>query len=234
MFANQPQEIQRERSLFEISNSRFELLDMEAPQADPREIPTESQDSPPSPPSPPPSPSPSQGRKSRTPSPKATRFTAIVSSFQDDIASKLGDWCCGYSSLLLDLGFLEPGGGIAARNSDLRHLDVGCGKGALCFQLHRTLGLGRVVGADVVAGAIDECRRRYVVPEPLDLGRALINDACCGDAAIDSASRLHGMQFELIARRSDEALPFPGMCGMQWSLCTHVGYAFFFLNALLR
>jgi hypothetical protein len=122
-----------------------------------------------------PSPLPTDRRPS---SPKATRFTAIVSEFEDDFKSKLGDWACGYTSLLLALGYVAPApaaadapaaaadGNLEASsapmapislaapglavdrsvNGGVRHLDVGCGKGALCAVLHTRLGVGRVAG----------------------------------------------------------------------------------------
>jgi hypothetical protein len=143
----------------------------------------------------------------RPSSPKATRFTAIVPAFEDDYQSKLGDWTCGYTSLLLSLGYVvpeqaegspnvpaatgatqfttdttdrttassataatdfvaadkvEPGEKPSSltqhsrptlkvnqsRNACMRHLDVGCGKGALCSVLRSRFNVGRVVGVN--------------------------------------------------------------------------------------
>ena len=157
----------------------------------------------------------------RPSSPKATRFTAIMPAFEDDYRSKLGDWTCGYTSLLLSLGYVVPervecspsipaAAGAAlfttgttesttassaaasavdpsaaekkepttklsnetqslhptlkvndSRNASMRHLDVGCGKGALCAVLQKRFNVGRVVG-------VNRCHKfKHTTPPPL-------------------------------------------------------------------
>mmetsp|Transcript_29772 Transcript_29772/g.50172 ORF Transcript_29772/g.50172 Transcript_29772/m.50172 type:complete len:397 (+) Transcript_29772:139-1329(+) len=101
---------------------------------------------------------------------KTTRFTAVAESFQDDVNSKLGDWVCGYASMFGALGFVPKasGSGSPGCTVDLpstRHLDIGCGKGALCNVLSKAVGVGAVVGVDVCQPVVAEARLRYCAQE---------------------------------------------------------------------
>jgi len=137
------------------------------------------------------------------PSPKATRFQHVVAGFQDDYQSKQGDWMCGYTVLLTSMGYLDSVDAAAApRNSALRHLDIGCGKGALCFKLATRLGVGTVVGCDVLEAAVSECQARYGSLPP----------EICLDATVEATTdaTLPPLSFVLIGR-TDKELPFaPG------------------------
>lgn len=96
-------------------------------------------------------------------SPIKTRFSTIVEHFRDDYKSKIGDWVCGYSALITVLGYIGEECVNTEVNKNKRHLDIGCGKGALCHLLSKQLQVGKVVGVDVVEKAICESRTRYCV-----------------------------------------------------------------------
>jgi SAM-dependent methyltransferase len=110
-----------------------------------------------------------------------------------------------------DSGIVSASAPAPPSNGALRHLDIGCGKGALCFKLSTTLGLGRVVGVDVVESAVNECQARYGnLPPALRLDDDE-DPASGGDdpvsGGVRSAPIKKSLSFELIGR-ADAALPF--------------------------